>query len=131
MGSRFNPFRSLFGALMFSAMALLLVAGLKSYRDLSLAKQREEVLEERIARTQQRVREFEQRIERLRDDPATLERLAREHNGMVRPDDLVIVLPYEAGEAPPSDAPPPSPRRCPRSRSERPAPRSKRSRCCE
>ena len=93
MASRFNPFRSLFGALMFSCMALLLVAGLKSYRDLSLAQQREAVLEERIEHAKERLATLEERIERLRDDPATLERLAREQHGLVKPDDLVIVLP--------------------------------------
>ena len=95
MASRFNPFRSLFGALMFSAMALLLVAGLKSYRDLALARQREAVLEARIEETGERLGELEERIELLRDDPATLERLAREHHGLVKPDDVVIVLPEE------------------------------------
>ncbi len=92
MASRFNPFRSLFGALMFSCMALLLVAGLKSYRDLSLAQQREAILEERIEQAKGRLVTLEERIERLRDDPATLERLAREQHGLVKPDDVVIVL---------------------------------------
>lgn len=96
MGSRFNPFRSLFGAVMFSAMALLLVAGLKSYRDLALANEREAVLETRIEETRSRLGDLEERIELLRDDPATLERLAREHHGLVEPDDLVIVLPDAA-----------------------------------
>lgn len=100
MASRFNPFRSLFGALMFSAMALLVVAGLKSYRDLALARERETVLEERIEATRDRVGELEERIELLRDDPATLERLAREQHGLVRPDDLVIVLPDDPARRP-------------------------------
>ena len=40
-----NPFRSLFGALMFTGMMLVTVAGLKSYRDLSIAQDREARLE--------------------------------------------------------------------------------------
>lgn len=91
----FNPFRSLFGALMFSCMALLTVAGLKSYRDLGIAQAREELLQERIEDTQVRLERLQHRIELLRDDPATLERLAREYHGLVKPDDLVIVLPED------------------------------------
>jgi hypothetical protein len=40
------------------------------------------------------------RIERLRGDPATLERLAREQYRMMQPNDLVIVLPEETQEVP-------------------------------
>ena len=88
-----NPFRSLFGALMFTGMMLVIVAGLKSYRDLSVAHDRETRLESRIEGVQERVQALESRVELLRDDPATLERLAREQRGLVMPDDLVIVLP--------------------------------------
>jgi len=95
MAPSFNPFRSLFAALMFSCMALLTVAGLKSYRDLGLARGREHLLESRIEQTEGRIEILRERIELLRDDPATLERLAREHHGLVKPDDLVIVLPEE------------------------------------
>ncbi len=95
MAPSFNPFRSLFAALMFSSMALLSVAGLKSYRDLEIARERERLLEHRIEQTEVRIERLRHRIELLRDDPATLERLAREHHGLVRPDDLVIVLPED------------------------------------
>jgi cell division protein FtsB len=88
-----NPFRSLFGALMFTFMMLVVVAGLKNYRDLSVARQREARLETRIEEARARLETLEHRVELLRDDPATLERLAREQRGLVMPDDLVIVLP--------------------------------------
>ena len=88
-----HPFRSLFGALMFTVFMLVVVAGLKSYRDLSVTHQREAVLEERIEAAQERVEALEHRVDLLRDDEATLERLAREQRGLVRPGDLVIVLP--------------------------------------
>jgi len=44
------------------------------------------------------------RIERLRSDPATLERLAREQYRMMRPDDLVIVIPEDLEEVLPTEA---------------------------
>jgi cell division protein FtsB len=87
-----NPFRSLFGALMFTFMMLVVVAGLKSYRDLSVARQREARMETRIEEAQGRVEALEYRVELLRNDPTTLERLAREQRGLVMPDDLVVVL---------------------------------------
>jgi cell division protein FtsB len=43
------------------------------------------------------VEELVRRIERTRDDPVTWERLAREELGLVRPGDIVVMLP-EAGE---------------------------------
>ncbi len=93
--SSFNPFRSLFGAIMFSCMALLAVAGLKNFRDLTIAKEREVQLEQRIAETEAKLDELGDRVELLRDDPATLERLARENHGLVKEGELVIVLPEE------------------------------------
>ena len=39
----------------------------------------------------------------LREDPMTLERLAREELGMVRPDDVVIVLLPDEAAGPESD----------------------------
>ncbi len=76
-------------------LVLLAVAGLKSSRDLESARERQRSLERRIDDTQRRNRELRRRIELLVDDPATLERLAREDLGMVRPGDVVIVLPEE------------------------------------
>ena len=78
---------------MFTGMMLVIVAGLKSYRDLSVASDREARLERRIEEAHERVLVLESRVDLLRDDPATLERLAREQRGLVLPDDLVLVLP--------------------------------------
>ena len=76
-------------------LVLLALAGVKSYRDLSAVRQREGELVERLAATRTEIAAFERRLERLRRDPVTLERLAREELGMVRPGDVVIVLPPE------------------------------------
>jgi cell division protein FtsB len=88
-----NPFRSLFGALMFTGMMLVIVAGLKSYRDLSVAQERQGSLERRVEASHVRVEALRSRVDLLRNDPAMLERLAREQRGLVLPDDLVLVLP--------------------------------------
>ena len=80
-------------------VALLVVgaAGIRSYRDLALQKAREAELEGQIARTEERIAELRERVERLESDPATLERLARQELGLVRQEDLVVVFPPEEG----------------------------------
>ena len=96
-------------------LTLLVVAGIKSYRDLVAVRQQESGLRQEVARTEQRIDDLRHRVERLRSDPATLERLAREELGMVHPGDVVIVLPPEEEApaavvaAPPAPAPESSP----------------------
>ncbi len=74
-------------------LALLATAGFKSYRDLDSAKSHEQKLLDQITAAEERVRVLSHRIERIRNDPAMLERLAREDLGLVRDGDVVIVLP--------------------------------------
>jgi cell division protein FtsB len=73
----------------------LSVAALRSYRDLSMQRDRERQLTERVQETRERVEVEERRLRRLADDPQMLERLAREELGMVRPDEVVFVFPGE------------------------------------
>ena len=68
----------------------LFVSGLRSYRDLSRQQVQESVLLRKIAEAEERIEELELRIELLRSDPGTLERVAREDLGMVRPGDIVL-----------------------------------------
>lgn len=89
----------LWGTVLF-LLALLTLAGGKSYRDLAAVRERESQLEARLAATRSEIESVERRLERLRRDPVTLERLAREELGMVRPGDVVIVLPPEEPPAP-------------------------------
>lgn len=89
----------LWGAVLF-LLALLALAGGKSYRDLAAVRQRESELESELTATSAEIESVERRLERLRRDPVTLERLAREDLGMVRPGDVVIVLPPEDAAAP-------------------------------
>lgn len=95
-----HPLRSLLGAAVFLLLALLLTAGLKSYSDLAAAQAHEAELERQIADTRQRIDILHDRIERIKNDPVTLERLAREDLGLVKPGDVVIVLPEEGRRQP-------------------------------
>ncbi len=112
--ARPDSFRSVLGAVVVGALLLLAGAGVKSYKDLATARAREAALEQAIADAEGRIEQLHGRIERLKSDPSTLERLAREELGMVRAGDVVIVLPPEAGPSEPgatrpSPAPPPAP----------------------
>lgn len=80
----------------FALLGLLAMAGVKSYRELAAAQDVEASLRREISETQTRIRALTEHIDRIENDPATLERLAREELGMVREGDLVIVLPEEA-----------------------------------
>jgi len=84
----------------FSLLALLATAGVKSYRDLAQARAHEADLAERIAAAEARIRILRGDVRRMAQDPLTLERLARENLGMVKPGDVVIVLPEERSEPP-------------------------------
>ena len=95
-----NPYRAFLGAAVVVLLGLLLTAGLKSYRDLARAQDHEADLVHRIHSTEQRIEGLQQRVDRLQDDPSTLERLAREDLGMVAPGDLVVVLPVDDPETP-------------------------------
>lgn len=110
--TRTDPHRPILGAAVVLFVALLGIAGLKSYRDLEVAEARRALLESRIEKTRDGIAALERRISRLKSDPVILERLAREDLGMVYPGDVIIELP-RPGAAPaslPSPAPkPPSP----------------------
>ncbi|HEX7181921.1 MAG TPA: septum formation initiator family protein [Thermoanaerobaculia bacterium] len=109
---RTSSFRPVLGASVLLFLAVLAIAGLKSYRDLESARQSEHLLENRIEATEQQIGRLRNRIDRLRTDPGALERHAREDLGMVRPGDVIIELPQpeEKKAAPvPPPAPVPSP----------------------
>ena len=90
-----DSFRPVVGATVLLFVALLGIAAWKGSRDLGSAREREHLLETRIEDTQGRIDELRGRIDRLRSDPGTLERLAREDLGMVRPGDVIIELPSD------------------------------------
>jgi cell division protein FtsB len=92
------------GAVVLLFIALLAAAGLKGYRDLTAARARERQLATRVDDTKRSIEQLRGRIERLKSDPAMLERLAREELGMVKARDVVIELPPGGLEEPPPAA---------------------------
>ena len=89
-----KPLRVALGLAVAFVLSLLVTAGAKGCRDLDTVRQREALLEQRIGSTEAEIERLEHGLELLQDDPTTLERMAREE-GMVRPNDWVIVLPPE------------------------------------
>ena len=90
---RTDSFRPILGAAVLLFVAVLAMAGTKSYRDLEAARLHQQQLETKVQQTRDEIARLRGRIERLRKDPGTLERLAREDLGMVKPGDVVIELP--------------------------------------
>ncbi|MEM9554113.1 MAG: septum formation initiator family protein [Acidobacteriota bacterium] len=84
-------------------LLVLTVAGLQSWRVLSGHRAHAAQLEIEIEASRERIERLRQRIDRVENDPATLERLAREELGWVHDGDLVIVLPAERHAARSSD----------------------------
>lgn len=94
-----HPLRSVLLAVVVFLVLLLATFGLKSYRDLAAVRDRERLLTAEIAGTEERIARLRHRIESLKNDPVTLDRVARESLGLVRPEDVVIVLPAPAAAA--------------------------------
>jgi|CXWL01.1.fsa_nt_gi cell division protein FtsB len=83
-------------------LLVVVAAGLRSRQELSAVRERERNLVAQIHDTQANIATLERRIARLKDDPAELERSARRDLGMVRPGDVVIVLPASSPSSPSS-----------------------------
>jgi cell division protein FtsB len=98
--ARPRPLRSLLSAVIAFLLLVLATAALAGWRELEGARERERELAREVVAREERIRALERRIERLRDDPVTLDRLAREDLGMVSPGDVVLVLPERPAAAP-------------------------------
>ncbi len=98
--ARPDSLRAVLGAAVLFFSVLLVFASVKSHRDLAAARDHQRALTQTIHDTNERIETLRGRIGRLRNDPDSLERLARENLGMVRPNDLVIVLPATPAPAP-------------------------------
>ena len=95
--ARPRPLRSLVSATVVFLVLVLATFALKGWRDLARARAREKTLAAEVAAAEARIEEAKRRIARLKDDPVTLDRLAREELGMVAPNDVVVVLPPAPG----------------------------------
>jgi len=94
-----RPFRSLLTAVFVFLILLLATFALRGWQDVSRARARERALAADVAATEARIAELRRRIERLKGDPVTLDRMAREELGLVSPGDVVIVLPVRRAPA--------------------------------
>jgi cell division protein FtsB len=93
----------LLGAGLLSLLALLALAGIKSYRELGAARARETRIESEIRDSEERRARLAERIEGLQNDPAAVEREVRRSLRWVGPGEVVLVVP----EPEPEPAPPP------------------------
>ena len=96
-----RTYRPLIAAAVVMLLLLLATAGFKSWRELAAAHAHEADLVREIAATEARIQILREHVRAVKNDPLTLERLAREELGMVRPGDVVIVLPEEEAVAEP------------------------------
>ena len=96
--ARPRPLRSLVSAMVVFLVLVLATFALKGWRDLASARARERTLAAEVAAAEARIEEARRRIARLKDDPVTLDRLAREELGLVSPQDVVVVLPPDAAK---------------------------------
>jgi cell division protein FtsB len=90
------PVRALTLAAVAVLLALLGVASYASWRELAVVRAEEAAVGRQVEDTRQRITVLERRIERLRNDPSTLERLAREELGdqvQLVGDDLFVTNP--------------------------------------
>lgn len=92
--------RSLVSAALVALLLLLAAAGFRNYRRLQVAHDREEILRQRIEERQLAVEGLDRQLAGLRENPASLERLARENLGMAYADELVLILPDDSRSAP-------------------------------
>jgi cell division protein FtsB len=109
-GHAARPLRSLVSAVLVFLVLVLATAALKGGRDLAAVRAHERAIAADVAATEARIAALRRRIQRLQDDPATLERTAREQLGLVHPKDVVIVLPPPAPAPPAPAAAPATPR---------------------
>jgi cell division protein FtsB len=98
-----SSFRTVLVAAAAVVFAVLLLAGYDGSRDLARLKARESQLEARLRHTEGNIAELKDRIGRLRSDPYTLERAAREELGLVRPGEVVVILPRAGVPADPEE----------------------------
>ncbi|MGH2668122.1 MAG: FtsB family cell division protein [bacterium] len=92
-----------------AALTLLLVCvhqivGENGYLTLRQRRQEMRQLELEVRRLTEENQRFERQIQKLRSDPAAIERLAREEMKLARPGEFIFTLPAAPPPAPPPEA---------------------------
>jgi cell division protein FtsB len=80
-----------FAGVLLTVVAIGFVSA-RSYRDLADSRARITQLGVEIEQRRQAIADLTRRVELLRSDPYTLERLARQELGMARPDETIVIL---------------------------------------
>jgi len=88
------------GAVALLTLGLAVYGGNQVLR-VSHLRQQMETMERDIVTLRVRAEELSRTVERLRHDPALIEKLAREEFGYVRPDETVLKFPSTGRGAPP------------------------------
>ena len=93
-----------------------IISSLPLWREKAVQKRQYLMLQEELRQEQARTREIADRIQAVRTDPRTVERLAREKFGLARSGETIFKFrsdlpsPAPSQPAPPAPARPPSPR---------------------
>ena len=89
MGSRQNMLIAIAVAVVL-AMALMIVFGDNGLTDLRLLKHKHDRLETRNDQLAVENVQLHRRIDRLKNDPAYIENIARQELGMIAPDEIIL-----------------------------------------
>ena len=71
------------------------IFGARGYRDVQQGRREFEDLRARLDAQQDRVTALKREVQRLREDPGALERIAREELGYAKPGEVIFLLPGE------------------------------------
>lgn len=86
------------------AVVVVLLSAVQSYQDLRAARRRSAELERRIDSVKQEIVRLERATEAMRNDPETMERVARQQLGLVREGEVILMLPRRVDEPPTTTA---------------------------
>lgn len=95
-GSRSSFFRDnarYFFALLFCLLVMQDVFGAHGLMAMHRSKAQIEAIQSRLAKLDQENRDLQQRIQNLKTDPSTIEKIARDRMGLARPGELIFRLP--------------------------------------
>lgn len=81
------------------AVVVVLLSAVQSYQDLRAARRRSAELERRIDSVKQEIVRLERATEAMRNDPETMERVARQQLGLVREGEVILMLPKANGKS--------------------------------
>jgi len=81
---------------LFCLGTLISVFGARGFQDLRRSRQELEELRARLEAQQEKVAELRHVVQRLREDPASMEAIAREQLGYARPGEVIFLLPRES-----------------------------------